>query len=163
MQPGRWWPIEEQDQKLWQTDDIAEAQDLLEKAIQQRQPGPFQIKAAIADCHIMRPKPDWRQMSLLYQSLWAFEPTSVIALNWAVVICEAGHAELALRKLNELRGDLHDFQPWHAAQAHILEKLGRPLEACSAYEDAILRAPNCASRKLLTRKLESLKSTHCGS
>lgn len=160
---GAMVPIEDQDHKLWQSDDIAEAQTLLGNAIEQRQPGPFQIKAAIADCHVMRPKPDWRQMSLLYQSLWAFEPTPVIALNWAVVISETGHAELALQKLNELRSDLHDFQPWHAARAHVLEKLGCTLDARVAYGEAILRAPNSASCKLLTRKLERLNSAHQGS
>lgn len=146
-------PVEEQDASLWDQSQISEAQGILEHAVQRRQPGPFQIKAAIADCHMMRAAPDWQQMSLLYQSLWAFEPTPIVALNWAVVVAETGRSELALEKLQELKPELGTFQPWHAARAHILQKLGRHREASAAYRQAIREAPNSASRKFLEQKL----------
>ena len=95
-------------------------------------------------------------MSLLYQSLWACEPTPVVALNWAVVMAEAGHAQLALDKLDSLRPDLDDFQPWHAARAHILQKTGRTAAAVAAYRQAIEAAPNLASRKFLQQRLRRL-------
>lgn len=151
-------PIEEQDIALWRNDQITEAQRLLEVAIEQRKPGPFQIKAAIADCHMMRPRPDWSQMSMLYQSLWAFEPTPVVALNWAVVISETGRHDLAWKKLEDLGDKLGGFQPWHAARAHILRKIGRCADARAAYRQAIQTAPNPASRKFLEQKLRTIKS-----
>lgn len=153
---GAMVPIEEQDHTLWRHDYITEAQTMLERAIKRRQAGPFQIKAAIADCHMMQPRPDWRQMALLYRSLWQFEPTPVVALNWAIVMAETGHIELALQKLYDLEKQLMDFQPWHAAHAHILNKLGRSDEACKAYTKAIRGAPNAASRKFLEGKLQKL-------
>ncbi|WP_170583062.1 RNA polymerase sigma factor [Ruegeria arenilitoris] len=153
---GAMVPVEDHDRTLWQQDQIREAQGILETAVDQRKPGPFQLKAAIADCHMMAPAPDWRQMSLLYQSLWACEPTPVVALNWAVVMAEAGHAQLALDKLDSLRPDLDDFQPWQAARAHILQKTGRTAAAAAAYRQAIEAAPNLASRKFLQQRLQRL-------
>lgn len=147
-------PIENQDHTLWLRDFIVEGQGILKQAIARRCPGPFQIKAAIADCHMSMPKPDWPQMSLLYQSLWIFEPTPVVALNWAVVLAEIGHVTLALQKLDELKVPLSNFQPWYAARASILEKLGRYEEAGSDYRSAIEAAPNASSRKFLERKLQ---------
>lgn len=149
-------PIEEQGQSLWQQDLISEAQGILERAVEQQHPGPFQVKAAIADCHMMKPTPDWKQMSLLYRALWALEPTPVVALNWAVVIAETGQAELAVERLNALKLDLGDFQPWHAAKAHILGKLNLKQAAAEAFQRAILTAPNDAARKLLELKRRDL-------
>ena len=149
-------PIEEQDISLWHQGQINEAQGILERAVEQRHAGPFQVKAAIADCHMMRPTPDWRQMSLLYRTLWAFEPTPVVALNWAVVIAETGQVEFALERLNALKPDLEEFQPWHTARAHVLDKLDRKQEASEAFQRAIQTAPNVAARKLLEQKRRNL-------
>ncbi|MGF1768906.1 tetratricopeptide repeat protein [Enterovibrio makurazakiensis] len=149
-------PIEEQNEEIWQNDMVAEGRSILEDAIGRMQPGPFQIKAAIADCHMLRPKPDWPQMSLLYRALWVFEPTPVVALNWSVVIAETGHYELALQKLDELQSKLKNYQPWYAARGHILAKLGEFSGARNAYIQAIDTAPSDASRKLLERKLDIL-------
>lgn len=149
-------PIEAQNHALWHHEDIAEAQNLLADAVQQQNPGPFQIKAAIADCHMARPKPDWEQISLLYQSLWRYEPTPVVALNWAVVMAEIGHLELALEKLDMLQGDMEIYQPWYAARAHILQKIGRNAEAKTAYQKAIEAAPNKAAAQFLEQKLRQI-------
>lgn len=155
---GAMVPVDAQNTGLWKQDYIAEAQDILTRAMEKRHPGPFQIKAALADCHMMRPTPDWVQMSLLYQSLWGFEPTPVVALNWAVVIAETGQAELAMAKLDALEDQLRTFQPWHAGRAHVLERLGRRVEAAEAYQTAIKTAPNAAAQNLLRSKLARMQS-----
>ncbi|CZF81271.1 RNA polymerase sigma factor [Grimontia celer] len=149
-------PVEEQNETQWQTDIVTEARSILEDAIECGRPGPFQIKAAIADCQMMRPKPDWLQISFLYRALWAFEPTSVVALNWAVAIAETGQPELALKKMDELELELKNYQPWHAAHAHVLEKLGQFSGARDAYLKAIEIAPSSASRRFLERKVRML-------
>lgn len=151
-------PVEEQNSALWKKSSIDEAQLLLSNAFEKRQVGPFQIKAAIADCHMEKPNPDWHQMALLYQSLWQFEPTPVVALNWAVVIAETKHPKLALNKLNELKEDLKDYQPWYAARAYILSKLGQKAEASHFYSLAIEKAPSVATRKFLELKLHGVTS-----
>lgn len=151
-------PISEQDHALWDAELLQEGQELLARAIQRRNPGAFQIKAAIADCHMETPEPDWAQMLLLYQSLWRFEPTPVVALNWAVVLAETGQPDLALQKLEELKDVLGEFQPWHAASASVLRKLNRPEKASEAYAEAINRAPTEADRLFLQNKLEHLSN-----
>lgn len=154
---GAMVPVEEQSAALWRRDLLEEGRELLEGAVLRRRPGPFQIKAAIADCHMMRPAPDWRQMSLLYQALWAFEPTPVVALNWAVVIAETGRPALALDRLEALAPALRGFQPWHATRAHVLARLDRREDAAAAFRQAIASAQNAASRRFLERRLDALR------
>ncbi len=149
-------PVSEQDHALWDVELLQEGQEILARAVQRGNPGAFQIKAAIADCHMATPAPDWAQMLMLYQSLWRFEPTPVVALNWAVVLSETGQAQLALQKLNALKKDLGEFQPWHAAIASVLLKLNQPKKAAQAYAQAIDRAPTEADRLFLQAKLK-----HC--
>ena len=128
----------------------------MSQAILRGCPGPYQIKAAIADCHMMGNVPDWEQISLLYGSLWAHEPTPVVALNWAIAIAEIGQSELALSKIEALENDLKTFQPFYAAYAEILSKLERVDKAKVAYETAIQLSQNSASRKFLEKRLQKL-------
>lgn len=151
-------PVSEQDHALWDAELLQEGQELLARAVQRRTPGPFQIKAAIADCHMEAPEPDWAQMLLLYQSLWRFEPTPVVALNWAVVLAETGQADLAMQKLTELKDVLGEFQPWHASSASVLRKLNQPEQAAQAYAEAIDRAPTEADRLFLQHKMKHLRT-----
>ena len=104
----------------------------------------------------MRPKPDWAQMALLYQALWRFEPTPVVALNQAVVMAELGQRAQALENLRALEGELGRFQPWHAAMAHVLAQEGQIEDAQRAYAQAIKTAPNDAARRFLALKCAKL-------
>jgi RNA polymerase sigma-70 factor (ECF subfamily) len=144
-----------QDRSLWDLHKVTEGQALLAQAITRGRPGPYQIKAAIADCHMARLPPDWKQISLLYGSLWAHEPTPVVALNWAVVIAELGQVDLAINKLEELAGELTDFQPFHAAYARLLVQAERFNEARVAYDKAIELAQNEAHRMFLLSERSS--------
>ena len=145
-------PPAEQDRQLWDMRIAREGQELLSHAMMRGRPGPFQIKAAIADCHMAKPKPDWPQISLLFGSLWAHEPTPVVALNWAVVMAELGETDLALRKIEALEPELKAFQPFHAAYASLLEQNGRTDEARQSYDKAIELAQNSSSQKFLENR-----------
>ncbi|MDJ0612897.1 MAG: sigma-70 family RNA polymerase sigma factor [Rhizobiaceae bacterium] len=146
-------PVEEQNRDLWNHDLRKQAQDLLTTAMKRRQIGPYQIKAAIADCHMEEPIPDWPQMALLYQELWRFEPTPVVALNKAVVLAELGECPAALLAVEALEDELSSYQPWYAARADILMKIGRKHEAIIVYKQAIELAPNEASRVFLEKQM----------
>jgi len=146
-----------QDRSLWKTEMIAEGQQILARAVERGRPGPYQIKAAIADCHMAGSEPDWQQISFLYGSLWAHEPTPVVALNWAVVMAELGEISLALEKIEMLAADLRDFQPFYAAYASVLEKSGRGQEAREAYLKAIDMAPHPADGKFLEARLRNVE------
>lgn len=147
---------EHQPRSLWTWHMIREGQEILSQAVERGRPGPYQIKAAIADCHMSGPKPDWQQISLLYGSLWAHEPTPVVALNWAVVMAELGETRLALEKIEALEPELQEFQPFYAAYASVLAKSGRGHEARETYIKAIDMAQSLSGRKFLENKLRDI-------
>ena len=149
-------PPAEQNRDQWDMHKVEEAREILSQAMLRGRPGPYQIKAAIADCHMIGTAPDWKQISLLYGSLWAHEPTPVVALNWAIAIAEIGQPELALSKVEALENELKDFQPFYAAYAAILSQLGQLDEARRMYESAIQLSQNSASRLFLEKKLRNL-------
>lgn len=153
---GATLPPVEQNRNLWDMRKVEEAREILSQAILRGRPGPYQIKAAIADCHMMETVPDWEQISLLYGSLWAHEPTPVVALNWAMAIAEIGQPELALSKIEALENELKTFQPFHAAHAGVLSQLGQFENAKQAYKTAIQLSQNSASRLFLEKKLQML-------
>ncbi|MCC5989799.1 MAG: RNA polymerase, partial [Pararhodobacter sp.] len=118
-------------------------------------PGPFQIKAAIADCQMADPAPDWPQIAALYGALLRFEPTPVVQLNAAVAIAEAGDPARGLA-LVEALVDLADYQPFHAARAALLAKTGNTPAAIDAYRHAIAIAPTRAEALFLTARMDDL-------
>jgi RNA polymerase sigma factor (sigma-70 family) len=114
-------PPAEQDRALWDAQRLAEGRALLARAVSRRTPGPFQIKAAIADCHCAAEGPDWQQIALLYRSLYRFEPTPIVSLNMAVAVAEAGELAQGLSMVEALAEELGDYQPWHAARELVHE------------------------------------------
>ncbi len=154
-QDGASLPPTEQDRGLWDHARIAEGRALLQQAMQRHKPGPFQIKAAIADCQMADPAPDWPQIALLYQSLLRHEPTPIVMLNAAVAAAEAGHAAEALRVVESLVGELAGYQPWHAARAALLVMTDQKSEACLAYKQAIDMTSHAAEALFLQKQLIS--------
>ncbi|MFL5886579.1 MAG: RNA polymerase sigma factor, partial [Thermoleophilaceae bacterium] len=62
---GRYVPLDEQDRSLWEPGRIAEGRKELDRAMRMRQPGPYQLQAAIAALHVEAPTPDetdWPQI-----------------------------------------------------------------------------------------------------
>lgn len=152
-------PPAEQDRRLWDHDRIQEGRVILARAVNRRRPGPFQIKAAIADCQMFEGGPDWPQIAALYRALWVHEPTPVVALNGAVAMAEAGYAAQALHVVEKLADQLSDYQPWHAARAALLAKTGDIDAAAATYRRAIAMAPGPAEALFLQNRLKSLGRT----
>jgi RNA polymerase sigma-70 factor (ECF subfamily) len=158
---GRWIPLEQQDRSRWDHAQIAEGIGLLEIALEQQTSGPYQIQAAIAALHAQAATADltdWKQITALYGQLLRMIPTPVIALNHAVAVSIAhGPAEgLALiDKLGSAAG-LDRYQPYHAARADLLRRLGRKPEAAGSYERALALTTNAVEAEHLSRQLKSL-------
>lgn len=148
-------PPGEQDRSLWDAARLAEGRAILARAVERRRPGPFQIKAAIADCQMADPAPDWPQIAALYGALIRFEPTPVVQLNAAVAIAEAGDPARGLAVVETLT-DLADYQPFHAARAALLAMTGDVQGARAAYQHAIATAQTPADALFLTRRMEDL-------
>lgn len=144
-------PLSEQDRSRWDHDMIAEGLSLL---AQSGPAGPYRIKAAIAAAHAATGQSNWSMIAELYRTLLDFEPSDVVRLNWAVALSEAGESVRALEIIERL--DLASYQPFHAARADFLRKLGQHGEAAEAYRTAISLSQTSAERDFLAHRLAEL-------
>ena len=149
-------PPAQQDRALWDHARLAEGRETLARAMARRRPGPFQIKAAIADCQMADPAPDWPQIAALYGALLRHEPTPVVRLNAAVALAEAGDPQQGLAIVEALGPELAAYQPWHAARAALLAATGAKAEAARAYAEAIRRSQAPAETLFLQTRLAAL-------
>jgi RNA polymerase sigma-70 factor (ECF subfamily) len=149
--------LEDQDRSLWDASMIGEGASVLEAALRQRRPGPFQVQAAIAACHAeaaSAAETDWMQIAALYATLTEMVPSAVVELNRAVAVSMAlGPAEgLAMVESLTEKGELRGYHLLPAARADMLRRLGRLSEAAAAYEEARDLAGTEAERRYLERR-----------
>jgi RNA polymerase sigma-70 factor (ECF subfamily) len=144
----------DQDRSRWDAREIEEGERILEAALRQRRPGPYQIQAAIAACHVTGPQADWVQIAALYEQLLRWVPSEVVRLNHAVAVAMAEGPAAGLALVDRL--DLPGYHLLPATRADLLRRLDRPQEAAAAYREAIGLAPTDAERRYLVRRLENL-------
>jgi RNA polymerase sigma-70 factor (ECF subfamily) len=150
--------LEAQDRALWDREQIGEGARLLENALRQRRPGPYQLQAAIAALHCQAPRAeatDWERIATLYGELLRLQPTAVVSLNRAVAVAMAGAPEDGLRLLDDpaLASRLDGYHLFHAARADLLRRAGRPGDAAAAYERALGLTRNAVERAYLEKRL----------
>ncbi|WP_228894587.1 RNA polymerase sigma factor [Pseudoduganella aquatica] len=151
--------LESQDRSLWDGAAIAEGIAVLDAVLPLRQPGPYQVQAAIAALHgkaASAAATDWRQISALYGALLRYLPTPVVELNAAVALGMAhGPAQgLAWIARLEQGGQLAQFHYLHAAKAELLRRQGGA-EANAAAIAAYARAYELTANAV---ELEYLRS-----
>ncbi|PBB31293.1 MULTISPECIES: DUF6596 domain-containing protein [unclassified Mesorhizobium] len=139
---GDFVPLAEQDVALWDDKLIDEAEALLRRAAIRRTIGRYQLEAAVQSAHTARRRSgrtDWTAIRQLYDALMAIAGSPVVAINRAVAIAEAEGAAEGLAALDEIGGDkrVGEYQPYWAARAELLARLGRTAEAAEAYGRAI--------------------------
>jgi RNA polymerase sigma-70 factor (ECF subfamily) len=144
--------IADQDRSLWNSAMLAEGLDLVTTALARGQVGPFQIKAAIAACHVRGSGPDWPQIAALIATLLRFEDTPVVRLSHAVALGEVQGAQAALALMTALEDALADYGPFHAARAEFLARLGSGLAAQGAYARAMDLAETLQDRAVLAQR-----------
>ncbi len=153
---GRLIRLADQDRARWDRDLAATATSLLDRALALRQPGPYQVQAAIAALHAAAPvyeQTDWQQIRLLYGRLQAMTPSPVVRLNRAVATRFAVGPQAALDEVEPLAADLDDYRLFHAVRAELLAALGRDADARAANERALALTANPAERELIARRL----------
>jgi RNA polymerase sigma factor (sigma-70 family) len=148
--------LSDQDRALWDHAMIATGLALIETAMARGAPGPFQIKSAIAACHVHGTAPDWPQIAALYGGLLRYEPTTIVQLNRAVALAETGALTEVLSSLAALAADLDTYQPYHAARADLLARAGQIPESLAAYDRAIAMAASSADAAFLTKRRNRL-------
>ena len=82
----------------------------------------------------------------------------VVAINRAIALTELRGPQAGLGMLDSVAGDarLADYQPYWAARAGLLARLGSVQEADAAYERAIGLERDAAVRQFLQRRREAL-------
>ncbi|MDQ2677806.1 MAG: RNA polymerase sigma factor, partial [Actinomycetota bacterium] len=154
---GSMVPLGEQDRSLWDRRLVAQGHELVRACLRRNRPGPFQIQAAIAAVHADSPTAsdtDWSQIVALYDQLHALRPNAVVAINRAVALGEWQGAATGLAALDDLVDPPVDYQPYLAARADLLRRVGRDDEARAAYDLAITATDNPAERAFLERRRE---------
>jgi RNA polymerase sigma-70 factor, ECF subfamily len=150
--------LADQDRSHWDRALIAEGCAIVQSAIAQLRPGPYQVQAMINAVHDIAPSvadTDWPQILKLYDMLLTLTPSPIVALNRAVVIAEVDGPEAALAVVERL--DLDRYHLFHAIRADLLRRLGRAAESRQAYTTAIERSDNATVRSFLERRLAALE------
>lgn len=155
--------LEHQDRALWNQNEIWQGVVLLDRAMELRQPGAYQLQAAISALHAQAPtyaETDWAQIAALYGELARIEPSPVIELNCAVAVGMAFGAAAGLAAMQNfgLAKSLADYHLYHAARADLLRRAGSEDGARHAYARALELAQTRAERVFLMRRLEEMKS-----
>jgi RNA polymerase sigma-70 factor, ECF subfamily len=148
--------LADQDRGLWDRALIDEGQTIVRRCLARRQPGPYQIQAAINAVHsdaATAADTDWVQILALYDQLMAVAPTPVVALNRAVAVAEVQGPAAALSGLAELR--LDGYHLYHAIRGDLLARTGDDEGADAAYDAAIALTDNEAERTSLRRRRRS--------
>jgi RNA polymerase sigma-70 factor, ECF subfamily len=158
---GELVPLEEQDRALWHEDEVEEGLRLLDEALRQHCPGPYQVQAAIAACHAHAKNArdtDWAEITALYGTLLQMTPTVVVALNHAVAIAMSRGLEEGLDLIDRLGASrtLDGYRLFHAARADLLRRLDRPREAREAYGRALALTTNRVEEAYLRRRAAAL-------
>lgn len=154
---GEYVPFAEQDQSLWDWEQIREAEALIRRASVHRSLGRYQLEAALQSAHVSRARTgeaNWRDVVRLYDLLLVIAPSPVVALNRAVAIAEVEGAAAGLAILDDLAdsGRLAGYQAYWAARADLLARDGRGAEARAAYDRAIALEQDGAVRAFLERQ-----------
>ena len=160
---GDYVPLSEQDATAWDASLIDEAEALLLRASRMENAGRYQLEAAVQSAHGVRRltgTADWTAIVQLYDALLAMTGSPVVAINRAVALAETESAAAGLAALDALADDarLAEYQPYWAARAGLLARMGETQAADRAYERAIGLESDPAVRRFLQRRRAALRN-----
>jgi RNA polymerase sigma-70 factor (ECF subfamily) len=151
--------LEDQDRARWDKGLIAEGIALLDKALRHRQPGPYQLQAAIAAVHARAARArdtDWEEIELLYAALERHQPSPVVTLNRAVAISKVRGPEAALAVIDPLAPQLGGYFYFFGVRGALLQQLGRAGEARVAFDRALALAHSPAEAAHIRMQIDRL-------
>jgi RNA polymerase sigma-70 factor (ECF subfamily) len=160
---GDYVPLAEQDPAAWSAPLIEEAEALLHRASTMGAIGRFQLEAAVQSAHVVRRRTgvaDWAAIEQLYDALLAVTGSPVVAINRAIAVAETQGPKAGLAALDALADDarLADYQPYWAARAGLLARVGQIDAADHTYQRAIGLEADPAVRRFLQQRLAQLVS-----
>jgi RNA polymerase sigma-70 factor, ECF subfamily len=159
--PDRLVMLQDQDRTLWDQAMIDEGHAIVRACLQLNRPGPYQLQAAVNAVHtdaLAFELTDWSQVVALYDQLLVVSPSPIVALNRAIAVAELDGPQVALAIIESpgVADALASYQPWHAARADLLRRMGRRDDARDAYQQAIALTDNAAERAWLQDRLSTL-------
>ncbi|WP_291295556.1 RNA polymerase sigma factor [Elioraea sp.] len=150
---GTYVPLDAQDPARWNRAMILEAERALYRASPMRNPGRYQLEAAIQSAHAGRlfgHPAEPGMIALLYEALVAHAPSIGAQVGRAGALLAARGPEVALAALDGIAG-AEAYQPWWAMRAEILSRLGHG-DAGAAYDRAIALAEDHTVRAFLLNR-----------
>lgn len=153
--------LEDQDRSLWNRKMIGEGLALIDKAMLKRDPGPYQVQAAIAALHARAERPedtDWGGIDALYATLEIMQPSPVVTLNRAVATAKVRGPEAALAMIEPLGARLDAYFHYHGARGAFLLQAGRKSEAREAFDRAISLANTAAEAANIRQYLDRVSA-----
>jgi predicted RNA polymerase sigma factor len=158
---GEYVPLADQDQALWDSTMIDEAEALLRRASALSAIGRYQLEGALQSAHVYRCRTghnNWAEVVQLYDALFALSGSPVVAINRALALAEVHGASAALQAMPEATANIRlaEYQPYWAARAELLARAGAHPEARRAYEVAIGLERDPAVRRFLQRRQSDL-------
>jgi len=149
-------PLSEQDTKQWSLPSIEEAERHLAEAFQHGRIGRFQLEAAIQSVHSERVRTgrtEWPAVARFYEQLVRISPAVGTRTGYAAAVADANGPEAGLELLDDIEAEaVSAYQPYWAVRAHLLQKLGKTVEASDTYGRAIGLSEDPAVREFLLRK-----------
>ena len=153
---GRYVPLSEQDSHQWSLPLIKEAERHLAEASSRDRTGRFQLEAAIQSVHAERARSgrtEWAAIVLFYEQLVRIFPTLGTRTGYAAAVAEAVGPEAGLAVLDGIDPEaVCGYQPYWAARAHLLQRLGKTSDAVNAFDRAIGLAEDPAVRHFLLER-----------
>ena len=159
---GNYIPLAQQDIRLWNSEMIDEAESLLRRAGTMNVVGRYQLEAAIQSAHAARARigrSDWDAIIQLYDTLLLIGNSPVAAVNRALAVAELRGPHEALKDLDKVAADprLSEYQPYWAARADFLARIGALDEARHAYAIAIGLERDPSVRRFLEQRRDLIK------
>ena len=155
---GSFIPLLEQDPKNWIEPLMAEAESHLKKAAKGRQPGRYQLEAAIQSVHAERrfSRPvSWKVIIGFYDALLSISDSIGANIGRAAALAQDGQALAALTALDVLPEErVRNHQPYWATRGHVLQSCGKYAEAQAAWQHALGLTEQQSLRNYLALRLE---------
>jgi predicted RNA polymerase sigma factor len=164
---GEYVPLAQQNPAQWNQGMIDQAEGLLLRASTLGAIGRYQLEGAIQSAHVSRRRTgrnNWADVLQLYDALLALSASPVVAINRALALAETQGPRAGLDAMQLVVTDarLADYQPYWAARAELLAKIGARSEAHDAFEIAIGLERDPAVRQFLQQRQAALAAPpHC--
>jgi RNA polymerase sigma-70 factor (ECF subfamily) len=138
---GRFVPLAAQDTALWDRALVEEGERTLMAAARRREPGRFQLEAAIQSAHCQRSftgETPWEGIVQLYGALIDCHGGVGARIGHAVALAAVGGAAAGLSALNEVEQDLvANYQPYWVARSHLERRAGHRAAAQVSLQRAL--------------------------